>query len=494
MNVQNKIINYSQQQPVSPLPVKQVKIFCPNCKAAYKIDIVKIPDSGARTSCARCKKSFSIKKKQKKQQSSPLAKELKCRHCGRAIKRDVLPGEVIRHIVCKECEKQPEDLKMLYNPELYDTDIDEKKMKVSYTRPEYGNKSSGFFQSFMDLFSNDLAIDLGTANTLVYKKRQGIVLNEPSVVALRKSLNYGHKILAVGTEAKKMMGKTPANISAVRPMREGVIADFEVAGAMLKRFIKKVRKKLNIIKPRMIIAVPSEITPVERQAVKDSAEQAGARDVYLIEEPMAAAIGANLPVTEATCNMVVDIGGGTTEIAIISLSGIVAGKSIRIAGDEMDIAIMKYIKNEYNFIIGERTAEEIKHKIGNACPEIKPELNSSQDYPESIEVKGWEAITGKPKIFSITSQEIKQAISDQLNTIVEAIKNVLDKTPQELAANAVEQGLVLTGGVALLKNLDKYIMQETGLPVTVADDPLTTIVAGSGKTMDDKKLFKKIIS
>ncbi|WP_246514945.1 rod shape-determining protein [Desulfonema limicola] len=342
------------------------------------------------------------------------------------------------------------------------------------------------FQSFLGIFSNDLAIDLGTANTLVYIKRRGIVLNEASVVALRTDMNNGQSVLAVGAEAKQMMGKTPANVSAVRPMRKGVIADFEVAGAMLKQFIQKVRKPVSFIKPRMIIAIPSEITPVERRAVKDSAEQAGARDVYLIDEPMAAAIGASLPVTEATCNMIVDIGGGTTEVAVISLSGIVAGKSIRIAGDEMDTAIIKYIKKEYNFIIGESTAEEIKKTIGNACPD--------PENIETIEVKGWEIITGKPRIFSISSKEVKEAISDQLHAIVEAIKIVLDNTPQELAASAVETGLVLAGGVALLKNLDKFIIQETGLPVIVADDPLTTIVNGCGKTMDDKRLFNKIIN
>lgn len=254
-------------------------------------------------------------------------------------------------------------------------------------------------------------------------------------------MNNGQSVLAVGAEAKQMMGKTPANVSAVRPMRKGVIADFEVAGAMLKQFIQKVRKPVSFIKPRMIIAIPSEITPVERRAVKDSAEQAGARDVYLIDEPMAAAIGASLPVTEATCNMIVDIGGGTTEVAVISLSGIVAGKSIRIAGDEMDTAIIKYIKKEYNFIIGESTAEEIKKTIGNACPD--------PENIETIEVKGWEIITGKPRIFSISSKEVKEAISDQLHAIVEAIKIVLDNTPQELAASAVETGLVLAGGVAL---------------------------------------------
>ncbi|QTA79413.1 Cell shape-determining protein [Desulfonema limicola] len=486
MNAQKKIIKFAHQELVLSKKVKQLRILCPNCKAAYKIDASKIPDAGARTHCVKCKTNFSIKKKLKLQKNIEPVKQFKCRSCGRTINRIAPSGEVIRSIICKECEKKPEVFKMLYNPELYETDTQKEKIQTSYVRPGINKKSPGIFQSFLGIFSNDLAIDLGTANTLVYIKRRGIVLNEASVVALRTDMNNGQSVLAVGAEAKQMMGKTPANVSAVRPMRKGVIADFEVAGAMLKQFIQKVRKPVSFIKPRMIIAIPSEITPVERRAVKDSAEQAGARDVYLIDEPMAAAIGASLPVTEATCNMIVDIGGGTTEVAVISLSGIVAGKSIRIAGDEMDTAIIKYIKKEYNFIIGESTAEEIKKTIGNACPD--------PENIETIEVKGWEIITGKPRIFSISSKEVKEAISDQLHAIVEAIKIVLDNTPQELAASAVETGLVLAGGVALLKNLDKFIIQETGLPVIVADDPLTTIVNGCGKTMDDKRLFNKIIN
>ncbi|MFW5636752.1 MAG: rod shape-determining protein, partial [Thermodesulfobacteriota bacterium] len=297
----------------------------------------------------------------------------------------------------------------------------------------------------------------------------------------------GKRILAVGRDAKRMMGRTPDNVKAIRPMRDGVIADFEVAGAMLREFIQKVRKKRGyFFRPRMIIAVPSGITQVEKRAVKESAEKAGAREVFLIEEPMAAAIGADLPVTEPTCNMVVDIGGGTTEVAVISLSGIVSSKSVKVAGDEMDDAIIRYIKKKYNFIIGERTAEIIKIRIGNARPDER--------HPEKIEVKGWEVVTGRPRIFTVTALEIREAIADQLQAILEAIKLVLDKTPQELTAGVIDTGIVLTGGVALLKNLDVYLAEQSGLPVKVADDPLATIVIGSGKTFEDAHLFRQVLN
>nr|WP_246556413.1 rod shape-determining protein [Desulfonema magnum] len=339
--------------------------------------------------------------------------------------------------------------------------------------------------SFFSLFSKDLAIDLGTANTLVYMKRKGIVLDEPSVIALYTDNRMERRILAVGKDAKKMLGKTPANIKAIRPMRDGVIADFEAAGAMLKHFIRKARDGATFFRPRVIIAIPFGITPVEKRAVRQAAQQAGAREVFLIEEPMAAAIGANLAVTEPRCNMVVDIGGGTTEVAVISLAGIVSSKSLRVAGDKMDDAIIRYLKKKYNFIIGEKTAEKIKQTIGNAYPEAK--------ISEVMEVKGWDLLLGKPRIFSVDSEEIREAIFDQINAILETIKLVLDRTPQELASDVVKSGIVLTGGVALLKNLDKFLSEETGLPITIADNPLSTVAIGSGKALDSIELLDKVI-
>ncbi|MEZ4527970.1 MAG: rod shape-determining protein [Desulfobacterales bacterium] len=339
---------------------------------------------------------------------------------------------------------------------------------------------------FLSIFSNDLAIDLGTANTLVYKKRKGIVLNESSVVALRTDRVNGHRVLAVGQEARQMMGKTPGNVITIRPMRDGVIADFEATGVMLRQFIRRVRSRMSLFKPRMIIAVPSGISSVERRAVRESAEMSGAGTVFLIEEPMAAAVGADMPVSEPTCNMIADIGGGTTEVAVISLGGIVFGLSIKVAGDKMDEAIIRHVKKQYNFLIGERTAEEVKISIGNACPDSR---NS-----ERIEVKGWEVVSGKPMILLLTDMEVREAISDHLKAIGDAIKTVLEKIPQELAAHVLDTGIVLTGGVALLKNLDKYLARETGLPVRVAEDPLTTVVRGSGKILDNRHLFKKILS
>nr|WP_231714642.1 rod shape-determining protein [Desulfonema ishimotonii] len=335
------------------------------------------------------------------------------------------------------------------------------------------------------MFSNDMAIDLGTANTLVYIRKKGIVLNEASVVALRTDARYEKSVIAVGCEAKEMMGKTPHNITAVRPMRDGVIADFETTGIMLQHFIRKARRGRNIFKPRMLIAIPSGITPVEKRAVREAAEQAGARSVSLIEEPMAAAIGADLPVADPICNMVVDIGGGTTEVATISLAGVVSGKSVKIAGDRMDDAIMRYIRKKYNFIIGERTAEFVKMTIGNACPDPRN--------PESMEVKGWNIISGEPKIFSVNALEIREAIGEQLDAIVEAVKIVLDRTPQELTANVIDRGILLTGGGALLKRLDRFLMEKSGLPVTVADDPLSTIVLGSGKAMISPDIFSRVV-
>ena len=342
-----------------------------------------------------------------------------------------------------------------------------------------------FFDGFLGIFSNDLAIDLGTANTLVYVKGKGIVLSEPSVVAVSMSNRAKSRVLAVGIEAKNMLGKTPGNIVAIRPMRDGVIADFEVTEAMLRHFIHKVHNRRTFVRPRIVIAVPSGITQVEKRAVRESAESAGAREVFLIEEPMAAAIGAGLPISEPTCNMVVDIGGGTTEVAVISLNGIVYSRSVRVAGDKMDAAIIQYIKRKYNLLIGERTAEIIKTTIGNAYPDPQN--------AETIDVKGRDLASGIPKILSIDSEEIRVAISEQIDAIVETVKIALEQTPPELSADIVDRGVILTGGGALLKNLDKLLREETNLPITVAERPLETVVLGSGKALDNIGLLKEIV-
>ena len=338
--------------------------------------------------------------------------------------------------------------------------------------------------SLLGVLSDDLAVDLGTANTLVYMKGKGIVLSEPSVVAVRTDTRSRNRILAVGAEAKNMLGRTPGNIVAIRPMQDGVIADFEVTEAMLRHFIRKAHRRSKFVRPRVIIAVPSGITQVEKRAVKESAESAGAREVYLIEEPMAAAIGAGLPITEPICNMVVDIGGGTTEVAVISLAGIVYSRSIRVAGNKLDAAIMQYIKRNYNLLIGERTAEGIKISIGNAYPD-------PEDL-ETVEVKGRDLVSGIPKILTIDSEEIRGAISEQIDAILETIKIVLEQAPPELAADIVDRGMVLTGGGALLKNLDKLLREETGLPITVAEDPLSTVVIGSGKVLETIEILKEV--
>ncbi|MBT8350442.1 MAG: rod shape-determining protein [Deltaproteobacteria bacterium] len=342
-----------------------------------------------------------------------------------------------------------------------------------------------FFDGILGFFSSDLAIDLGTANTLVYVKGKGIVLMEPSVVAVSVDHRSKNRVLAVGADAKNMLGRTPGNIVAIRPMRDGVIADFEVTEAMLRYFIHKVHNRRTFVRPRIIIAVPSGITQVEKRAVKESAESAGAREVFLIEEPMAAAIGANLPITEPTCNMVVDIGGGTTEVAVISLAGIVYSRSVRVAGDKMDSAIIQYIKRKYNLLIGEMTAEVIKMTIGNASPD-------PQDL-ETIEVKGRDLASGIPKILSIDSEEIRVAISEQIDSIIETVKIALEQTPPELSADIVDRGIILTGGGALLKNLDKFLREETSLPITIAEDPLTTVALGSGKTLDNIEILKQVV-
>jgi rod shape-determining protein MreB len=328
-----------------------------------------------------------------------------------------------------------------------------------------------------------LAIDLGTANTLVYVKGKGVMLSEPSVVAVKKDARGGNKVLSVGLEAKKMLGRTPGNIVAIRPMKDGVIADFEVTEAMLRHFITKVHNSRKLVRPRIMICVPTGITQVEKRAVKESAQSAGAREVYLIEEPMAAAIGANLPITEPTSNMVVDIGGGTTEIAVISLSGIVYAKSVRVGGDKMDEAIMQYVKRKYNMLIGESTSEEVKIKIGSAYP---------LEMDETIEVKGRDLVTGIPQNKTISSEEVRAAISEQVDSIVQGVRIALEQTPPELAADIVDRGIVLTGGGALLKGLDELLKQETQLPITVVDDPLTAVVVGSGKALDNVDLYKDV--
>ena len=339
------------------------------------------------------------------------------------------------------------------------------------------------FDSLFGWLSNDLAIDLGTANTLVYVKGKGIVLREPSVVAVRKD-HRSNKVLAVGKEAKMMLGRTPGNIVAIRPIKDGVIADFEVTEAMLRYFINKVHNRRTLVHPRIIISVPSGITQVEKRAVRESAESAGAREVYLIEEPMAAAIGAGLPITEPTANMIVDIGGGTTEVAVISLAGIVYSKSVRVAGDKMDDAILQHIKRKHNLAIGEHSAEVIKTTIADVMPE----------HPyETMDIKGRDLVSGVPKTLTIDSGEINQAISEQVDAIIETVKMALELTPPELSADIVDQGIVLTGGGGMLRNLDKRLKQETGLPIIIADDPLSSVVLGSGKALENIDVLKEVM-
>jgi rod shape-determining protein MreB len=330
-------------------------------------------------------------------------------------------------------------------------------------------------------FSNDMAIDLGTANTLVYVKSEGIVLNEPSIVAIHQADNT---VLAVGKEAKAMLGRTPGNIVAIRPLKDGVIADFDVTEKMLGYFIRRVHKRRALVRPRIVIGVPSGITQVEKRAVRDSAMQAGAREVYLIEEPMAAAIGAGMPITEPGGNLVVDIGGGTTEVAVISLSGIVYSRSVRIAGDEMDEAIVQYIRKNYNLLVGERRAEEIKIRLGSAYP-----MGGER---RTMEVKGRDLIDGIPKTIVIGDDEIREALREPIMTIVDAVRTALERTPPELAADIVDKGIVLTGGGALLKGLDLLLRQETNLPITVAEDPLSCVALGTGKVLDELDLLKKV--
>jgi len=340
-----------------------------------------------------------------------------------------------------------------------------------------------FLNSLLGLFSNDLAIDLGTANTLIYVKHEGIVSNEPSVVAVQKNDRGGKRVLAVGAEAKKMLGRTPGSIVAIRPLKDGVIADFEITEAMLRYFIHKVHNRNTLVRPRIIIGVPFGITEVEKRAVRESAESAGAREVYLMEQPMAAAIGAGLPITEPTGNMIVDIGGGTTEVAVISLSGIVFSRSVRVGGDKMDEAISQFIKRKHNLLVGERTAELIKITIGSAYP---------GDEIQTMEIKGRDLVAGIPKTVMITDEEIRDSLLDPINQIVEAVRVSLERTPPELASDIVDRGIILSGGGALLRSLDLLLKEETGLPVMLADDPLTSVVMGAGKTLDEISLLRQV--
>ena len=343
----------------------------------------------------------------------------------------------------------------------------------------------GLLDKISEYFSNDIAIDLGTANTLVFAKGRGIILDEPSVVAVQRNARGGqNRVMAVGKKAKEMLGRTPGSIVAVRPIKDGVIADFEVTQSMLRYFISEsTGQKKGFIRPRIIICVPYGITQVEKRAVKESAHSAGAREVYLIEEPMAAAIGAGLPITEPTGSMVVDMGGGTTGVAVISLGGIVYCKSIKVAGDKFDEAIVNYVRRQFNLLIGERSAEMIKIQIGNAYP---------FEEERSMEIKGRDLVAGAPKTIEITSSQVNDALMDPLSEVVDAVRTALEKTPPELASDIVDNGIVLTGGGALLSNLDVLLRERTGLPVTIAEDPLSCVVVGSGKLLEDIGLLKQL--
>lgn len=342
------------------------------------------------------------------------------------------------------------------------------------------NIATAGINTFLGLFSYDMGIDLGTATTLVFIKGQGIVLCEPSVVAIQRGTS---NVLAVGEEAKRMLGRTPGNIVAIRPMKDGVIADFEITESMLRYFIRKVHKSRHLVRPRMVIAIPSGITEVEKRAVKDSALHAGAREVFMVEEPMAAAIGVGLPIQEPAGNMIIDVGGGTTEIAVISLAGVVFSRSIRIGGDEMDEAITEYLKKTYNLMVGERTAEDIKIKIGSAYP-LEEEL--------TMEVRGRDLVAGLPKMVTISSEEVREALADPISQIVESVRITLERTPPELSADLIERGIVMAGGGSLLKGLDKLLQEETGLPVHVADDPLTAVALGTGKVLTEIHYLKRV--
>jgi len=336
------------------------------------------------------------------------------------------------------------------------------------------------FRSLFSIFSRDLAIDLGTANTLVYVAGHGIVVNEPSIVAINTSTN---EVEAVGREAKEMIGRTPGNIVAIRPMKDGVIADFKVTEKMLTYFIQKAHNRKMLVHPRIIIGVPSEITPVEKRAVQDSAYRANASEVYLVEQAMVAAIGAGLPITEPSGNMIVDIGGGTTDVAVISMSGIVYSRSVRVAGNEMDEAIISYLKKKYSLLVGERTAERVKMTVGSAF---------KLDKPLTMEIKGRNLVEGVPRTVTVDDSEIREALSDCVATIMNAIRVALERTPPELSADISDRGIVLSGGGALLRNLDRRIREETGLPVSAAEDPLASVVLGTGRMLEDFNLLRRI--
>lgn len=333
------------------------------------------------------------------------------------------------------------------------------------------------------IFGTDLAIDLGTANTLVYVKRKGIIAREPSVVAVRDDVRGARRVLAVGHEAKEMVGRTPGAISAVRPMKDGVIADFEITEALIRHFLLKANPRFSLIKPRVIIGVPFGITDVEKRAVRESARAAGAREVYLIEEPVAAAIGADLPIMDPSGNMIVDIGGGTTEVAVISLSGIVYSRSVRMGGDRMDEAIVNYMKRKYNLLVGEPTAERLKCEIGNAF-----ETQESR----SMEVKGRDLVAGLPKTLTVTSEEVREALAEPVSAMIDAVRIALEQTPPELSADIVDRGIVLAGGGALLQGFDMLLREETGLPVMIAEDPLSAVVLGCGKVLEDEGLLRSV--
>ena len=338
-----------------------------------------------------------------------------------------------------------------------------------------------FLNSLLALFSNDMGMDLGTCNTLVYVKGQGIILFEPSVVAISKGTN---KVLAVGNRAKEMLGRTPGHIVAIRPMRDGVIADFEITEQMLRNFITKVHHRRAWVHPRMVIAIPSGVTEVEKRAVVDSAERAGASEVYLVEEPMAASIGSGLPISEPAGNMIVDIGGGTTEVAVISLSGVVLSQTMRIGGDEMDEAIIQHLKKTYNLLVGERTAEEIKIRIGSGFP-LEEELK--------MEAKGRDLVSGLPKTVTVSSEEVREALSEPVNAVVETVRDTLERTPPELSSDLVDRGIYLTGGGALLRGMDKLLASVTDIPIHVTEDPLTTVVMGTGKILDELSTLKEVL-
>lgn len=346
------------------------------------------------------------------------------------------------------------------------------------------NKGGRVFTSLFGFASKDLGIDLGTANTLIYVKSRGIVSNEPSVVAVHKDSRGTNRVISVGKEAKKMLGKTPGNIIAVQPLKDGVIADFDITEAMLKHFIQKIYNN-RFARPRIVISVPSAVTPIEKRAVKESAESAGGREVYLIEEPMAAAIGVGLPITEPSGNMIVDIGGGTTEVAVISLAGIVYCNSVRVAGDKIDEAIVQHLKRKYSLLIGERTAERIKITIGSAYP-------SPDNIEMDMEVNGRDLNNGIPKTLEISSKEVREAIAEPVNAIVDAVRIALDRMPPELASDIVDKGIVISGGGALLKNLGLLIKKSTGLPVFIAENPLTAVAEGAGRALDEIRFLKEI--